>query len=79
MTRHPVTDEPLIDAAETARRLGTPLGTFYDWRKHHYGPKAYKIRGRLLYRWSEVEAWLQAQREPEHLTVVRPTRTRKTA
>lgn len=73
--RRPVSDEPLITAAEVAARLATPLQTFYDWRKHHYGPPAYKIRGRLLYRWSEVAAWVEQQREPARLAAVRPGRT----
>ncbi len=61
-----------MSARDTAERLGTPLQTFYDWRKHGRGPKGYRLGGRVLFRWSEVEAWLQQQREPDrHLTAVR--------
>jgi excisionase family DNA binding protein len=71
--RRPVSEEPLMTARATAERLSTPLQTFYDWRKHGRGPKGYRVGGRVLFRWSEVEAWLQEQRETErHLNVVRP-------
>lgn len=59
----PVSDEPFITLADTAARMSTPVQTFYDWRKHGKGPKGYKINGRVLFRWSEVEAWMQSHRE----------------
>jgi len=59
-----VTDvEPLITLEQTATNLGIATQTLYDWRKHGRGPKGYRIGGRIQFRWSEVEAWLQEQRE----------------
>lgn len=55
--------EPLISMAELADRLGIATQTLYDWRKHGKGPKGYRLGGRVQFRWSEVEAWLQDQRE----------------
>lgn len=73
--RRPVSDEPLIPLAEVAERLATPVQTFYDWRKHGRGPRGYRIGGRVMFRWSEVEAWLQAQREPETVVPIRGRRS----
>lgn len=56
-------NEPLIGCAEVAGRLGVPLETFYDWRKHGRGPKGYRLGNRVKFRWSEVEHWLEQQRE----------------
>lgn len=61
-----VSDEPLITCAEVARRLAMPLPTFYDQRKRNKGVgqvKGFKIGGQIKYRWSEVAAWLEQQRE----------------
>lgn len=57
--------EPLISLQETAARLGMPIQTLYDWRKHGRGPKGFRLGGVVKFRWSEVQAWLETQREDE--------------
>lgn len=64
MKPRPVSEEPLIPLADVAARLGMPVQTFYDHRKHGRGPLGYKLGGKVFFRWSEVEAWLQSKREP---------------
>ncbi len=56
-------DEPMIGIAELARRLDVAKETVYTWRKHKRGPRGYNIGGQIKFRWTEVEAWLQQQRE----------------
>jgi excisionase family DNA binding protein len=60
----PVSEEPLITLAEVAQRLGISIQTLYAFRKHGRGPRGYRIGGRVQFRWSEVDAWVQQQREP---------------
>lgn len=63
MTAKPPAVEPLIGCKEVAERLGVPLETFYDWRKHGRGPKGYRVGNRVKFKWSQVENWLEQQRE----------------
>lgn len=58
-----MTDERLITAAELAERLGFTAGTIVDWAEAK-PPKipGFRIGGRLRFRWSEVEAVLEAGR-----------------
>lgn len=53
----------MISMAEVARRLDVPLGTVRRWRKYGRGPKGYLIGRHVKFRWSEVEAWLELQKE----------------
>jgi predicted DNA-binding transcriptional regulator AlpA len=57
------TDEPMIGIPELARRLDVAVETVYDWRKHKRGPLGYNVGGRIKFRWSEVEQWLQQRKE----------------
>jgi len=57
------TPEPLISIRELAQLLGTPVQTIYDWRKHGRGPRGYRLGRAVKFRPSEVETWLQQQRE----------------
>lgn len=50
---------------ETAEFLRTPVSTLRYWRHMNKGPKAARIGGRLMYRQSDVETWLQQQFEKE--------------
>ncbi len=79
MTRQrPVSDEPLMTTAEVAQRLGMPLQTFYDHRKHGRGPRGYRIGGRVMFRWSEVDAWLQEHRETDRIPLRSVSSRRRT-
>lgn len=52
----------LLTAAELAQRLGSTEGALAQWRYKGLGPKFIKPSPRkVLYRWSDVEAWLDAQ------------------
>ena len=50
--------EPLLTARELAELLGFAAGTIVDWAERDELP-ALKVGGRLRFRESEVEAWLE--------------------
>lgn len=60
---HP-TLEPLLDVTELADYLGVPLSTVYDWRSRGLGPRAYRFGKRVKFALSDVQSWMEAQREP---------------
>jgi len=41
---------------------GVPVNTLRDWRVKGTGPRSYKIRGRVLYDWVDVDAWFDEQK-----------------
>jgi excisionase family DNA binding protein len=53
--------EPLVTAAELAEILGFSAATIVDWAERDELP-CFKIGGRLRFRESEVEAWLEQRR-----------------
>jgi PTS system nitrogen regulatory IIA component len=53
--------ERLLTARELAELLGFAAGTIVDWAERGKVP-AFKVGGRLRFRESEVETWLEAQR-----------------
>ena len=58
--------EPLLRADQVAEYLGLSVQTLYNMRQRGEGPTAYKIGGRsgpLRYERSDVEKWLEANRE----------------
>jgi excisionase family DNA binding protein len=55
--------ESLLTARELADLLGFSSGTIQDWYEEGKVP-GFKIGGRLRFRLSEVEEWLEAQRKP---------------
>lgn len=57
--------EPLLDITELADYLGIPISTLYDWRARGLGPRAYRFGKRLKFALSDVQAWMESQREPE--------------
>lgn len=58
--------EPLIGVEELAEYLGVPVQTIYDWRLSAHAPRAYKIGKHLRFALSDVQAWLEEQREAAH-------------
>lgn len=46
---------------EVADRVRRPVGTLRQWRHRGVGPKSFRLRGRVMYRANDVEAWLTAQ------------------
>jgi excisionase family DNA binding protein len=55
--------EPLLGIGELAEYLGVPVQTIYDWRMSAHAPRAYKIGKHLRFALSDVQAWLEEQRE----------------
>jgi excisionase family DNA binding protein len=55
-----VTDR-LFTAREVGELLGFAPGTIVDWFEAGKLP-GFRIGGRLRFRWSEVEAWIEEQR-----------------
>lgn len=41
--------------------LGVPVNSLYHWRQRKYGPTPARIGRRLLYRASDVRAWVDQQ------------------
>ena len=56
-------DENMIDLRQVSSRLNTSRRTLRTWviDARHSMP-AYRIGGKLLFRWSEVEAWIERHR-----------------
>jgi excisionase family DNA binding protein len=55
--------EPLIGVEELAEYLGVPVQTIYDWRLSGRAPRAYKFGKHLRFAVSDVQMWLDDQRE----------------
>ena len=64
----------LADAEQLAEHLGVSVWTIYSWRKTSYGPAAIKVGNSLRWRWSDVDAWLDAQQQQDDSveSIVRP-------
>ncbi|MFF7763114.1 helix-turn-helix transcriptional regulator [Streptomyces griseorubiginosus] len=59
-----VTDQQrrkLATAEELADYLGVPLATVYQWSSRGGGPRLIKVGRHLRARWSDIEAYLDAQ------------------
>jgi excisionase family DNA binding protein len=54
--------EHLLTARELGEQLGFSAGTIVDWAEAGKIP-SFKIGGRLRFRQSEVEAWLEERRQ----------------
>ncbi|GAA1980408.1 helix-turn-helix domain-containing protein [Nocardiopsis rhodophaea] len=50
---------------EVAEYLGVPERTLSQWRYLEKGPKWSKVGRHVRYRWSDVEAWLDANQGGE--------------
>jgi len=51
----------LATAEEIAEYLGVPLRTVYQWSSRGGGPRLIKVGRHLRARWSDIEAYLDAQ------------------
>ncbi|WP_340540410.1 helix-turn-helix transcriptional regulator [Nocardioides sp. GXZ039] len=56
-----MTASRLLSINQAAERLNRPVATLYDWRYKGTGPKSAKIGGKIAYRESDIDAWLEAQ------------------
>lgn len=62
--------EALLSTAQVAAVLGRAVATIRDWRTRRVGPRYCRGRGFPMYRWADVEAWLNG-------TAVDPADTRQ--
>jgi excisionase family DNA binding protein len=53
--------EPLMTVEEVAEWLRCKPDTIYKWRYIGAGPKGFRVRGRVLFRRSDVEEWIELQ------------------
>jgi hypothetical protein len=57
--------DPFLNTDDACAYLGVPKATLLTWRVRRpgYGPRAVKAGGRLKYRLSELDRWLDAHEE----------------
>ena len=57
--------DPFLNTDEACGYLGVPKATLLTWRVRRpgYGPRAVKAGGRLKYRLSELDRWLDAHED----------------
>lgn len=55
--------DDLLTVDEIAAELRVPEGTFRSWRSRNQGPRSFRLGRRVVYRRSDVEAWLVAQEQ----------------
>ena len=58
-------DQPdrLLSIRELGEYLGVPVATIYRWRYTRDGPVGYRVGRHVRYRISDVERWLETQRD----------------
>lgn len=61
MTTTPEKPNTLMFLKEAADMLRLPESTLRYWRHMNKGPKAARIGGRVMYRKSDVENWIEEQ------------------
>lgn len=52
-------NDPLLTTEDVAEEVRRPASTVRYWRHIGYGPVGFRVGKRVLYRRSEVDAWLQ--------------------
>ena len=57
------TPNRLLSIPELADYLGVPVATIYRWRYRRDGPAGYRVGRHVRYRLSDVERWLETQRD----------------
>jgi excisionase family DNA binding protein len=58
------TDDTFMTLTEVAELARTTPGAIYQWRRRGKGPRARRVGKQLLFRRSDVLAWIDAQ--PDH-------------
>lgn len=53
----------LLTVQELADEWHLSPATFYSWRKRGYGPKSFRLGGRVVYSRAEVQEWMAAQEQ----------------
>lgn len=63
ISRDPTTGgDDLLTISEVAARLRTPIATLRYWRHIVHGPVGFRVGKRVVYRRTDVEEWLEAER-----------------
>ena len=55
--------DPFVTITELAEYLGVPVKTIYEWRQSGRGPVGVRIGRHLQFRLSDVETWVDGQRD----------------
>ncbi len=55
--------EPLVPLDDVLAHTGLTPAAFYSMRHRGDGPTAYRLGKRLMFRWSDVERWLESRRD----------------
>jgi hypothetical protein len=55
------TEHELLTTAEVAELTRTPIGTLRYWRFCNTGPKSFRLGRGVVYRATELQAWLHEQ------------------
>lgn len=66
MTNTTLLADAIITQDRAARQIGVSVRTLQAWRAQGYGPPPIRLGprgGRVRYRASEVQAWIETQRE----------------
>jgi prophage regulatory protein len=50
-----------LGSGDLQGRTGIPASTWRYWAMNNVGPRSFKLGRRRLWRWSDVEAWIDAQ------------------
>lgn len=53
--------DELLNQKEAGEYIDRPMGSLRAWRHMGKGPKSFKLGGRVTYRKSDLDAWIQAQ------------------
>lgn len=55
--------EQLMDIPQLSELFRIPESTFRSWRHYGRGPKSFRLGRRVVYKRSDVEAWLKRQQD----------------
>lgn len=58
----PGEQQDYVDDRQLSKRTPISRVTWQTWRSKGEGPPFYKIGRRCLYKWSDVESWLETRR-----------------
>jgi predicted DNA-binding transcriptional regulator AlpA len=64
-----MTDDPtneLLTTPEVAMITRTPASTLRNWRNTGAGPRSFRLGKRVVYRHSDVQAWIATCEAREH-------------
>jgi Helix-turn-helix domain len=57
----PLVARPFGDTREVSAYLSRPAATLRQWRHRGLGPRSFRLYGRTMYRWTDVDKWVAEQ------------------